>query len=60
MNSVKFFHALFLGSVICLPVMVLAGREVDELKGLDDYLWIPILIALFSLFLKTVLEKKQR
>ncbi|MBI3136578.1 MAG: hypothetical protein HYZ14_18025 [Bacteroidetes bacterium] len=59
MNYVRFFNSLFLGAVIVLPVMVIAGREVDELKGLDDYIWIPILVALLSLFLKTVIEKKK-
>jgi len=60
MNYVRFFNSLFLGAVIALPVMVMTGREVDELRGLDDYIWIPILIALLSLFMKTVIEKKDR
>lgn len=40
--------------------MVIAGREVDELEGLDDFIWIPILIALLALFVKTVIEKKKK
>lgn len=60
MNYVKFFNSLFLGAVICLPVMVLAGREVEELEGLDDFIWVPILLALLALFMKTVIEKKPK
>jgi len=60
MNYVRFFNSLFLGAVITLPVMVMAGKEVDELEGLDDFIWIPIMIALLALFMKTVIEKKQK
>lgn len=60
MNYVRFFNSLFLGAVITLPVMVMAGKEVDELDGLDDFIWIPIMIALLALFMKTVIEKKQK
>lgn len=59
MNYGRFFGSLFLGSVICLPIMTIVGREVDELEVLDDYLWVPILLAIFSLLFKTILEKKQ-
>jgi hypothetical protein len=60
MNYVRFFHSLFLGALIILPVMVMTGREVDELNGLEDYIWIPILVALLALFMKTIFDRKQR
>lgn len=60
MNYVRFFNSLFLGAVICLPIMVIVGREVDELRGLDELIWIPILIALLALFMKTIVEKKPK
>ncbi|MBL7897705.1 MAG: hypothetical protein JNJ99_04140 [Crocinitomicaceae bacterium] len=60
MNYVKFFNSLFLGAVITLPVMVMTGKEVEELEGLDDYIWVPIMVALLALFMKTVIEKKQK
>jgi hypothetical protein len=60
MNYVRFFHSLFLGALISIPIMMMAGREIDELDGLDDYLWIPITIALLALFFKTVFDRKQR
>lgn len=60
MNYVRFLNSLFLGAVITLPVMVMVGKEVDELEGLDDFIWIPILVALLSLFLKTIIEKKEK
>jgi hypothetical protein len=60
MNYVRFFHSLFLGSVICIPVMVVAGTEVEELEGLEDYIWVPMLVAIFALLTKTIIEKKQR
>lgn len=59
MNWVKFFYSLFLGSIITLPVIVLAGREIEELEGLDDFVWVPILVAILALFMKTILEKKE-
>jgi membrane protein DedA with SNARE-associated domain len=59
MNYVRFFHSLFLGALISLPIMTMAGREIDELHGLDDYLWIPITIALLALFMKTIFDRKQ-
>lgn len=40
--------------------MVLTGREVDELSFLEDFYWIPIIVALLALFMKTVTEKKER
>lgn len=60
MNLVKFFFALFLGSVISIPLVVLAGREVEELEGLDEFVWVPILIAMLSLLMKTIFEKKKK
>ncbi|MBK9190775.1 MAG: hypothetical protein IPM77_04255 [Crocinitomicaceae bacterium] len=60
MNYVKFFNSLFLGAVITLPVMVMAGKEVEELDGLDEFIWVPIMVALLSLFMKTIIEKKQK
>lgn len=60
MNWVKFFYSVFLGSVITLPVMTLAGREIEEFEGLDDYLWIPILVCILSLFMKVILERKEK
>lgn len=60
MNYVKFFNSLFLGAVITLPVMVMAGKEVEELDGLDEFIWVPIMVAVLSLFMKTIIEKKQK
>jgi len=58
MNYVRFFHSLFLGALISIPIMLMAGREIDELDGLDDYVWVPITIALLALFLKTLFDRK--
>lgn len=58
MNKIRFFNSLFLGAVICLPVMTMVGKEVEELKFLDDFLWVPILVALLALFFKTIIDKK--
>ncbi|MBK7130116.1 MAG: hypothetical protein IPM74_16920 [Crocinitomicaceae bacterium] len=58
MNYVRFFNSVFLGAIITIPIMVLTGREVDELEFLEDFYWIPIIVALLALFMKTVIEKK--
>jgi hypothetical protein len=40
--------------------MVVAGTEVEELEGLEDFIWVPMLVAIFALLTKTIIEKKQR
>ena len=60
MEYARFFTSLMWGSIICIPVMVLVGREVDKLSSMTDFLWIPILVGMLSLTIKTLIEKKGR
>jgi hypothetical protein len=60
MEYVKFFTSLMWGAIICIPVMVLVGREVDGMAYMEDFVWVPILVAMISLTAKTVMEKKRR
>lgn len=58
MEYAKFFTSLMWGSIVCIPVMVLVGREVDKLSEMTNYVWIPILTFMLSLTIKVILEKK--
>lgn len=60
MEYARFFTSLMWGSIVCIPVMVLVGREVDQLSALNDHVWIPILVGMISLTMKVLLQKKSR
>ena len=60
MEGAKFFTSLLWGSVLVMPVMILASREVEGFEKLERYIWIPILLAVLSLAMKSILEKKNR
>jgi hypothetical protein len=60
MEYPKFFTSLMWGAILCIPVMVLVGREVDGMEYMENFLWIPILVAMLSLTIKTIIEKKGR
>lgn len=59
METAKFFTSLLWGSILVMPLMILLSKEVDGFEKLDMYLWIPILISVFSLTMKSILEKRR-
>lgn len=59
MNTIRFFNSLVWGAAICLPVMVLAAREVEHMEVLEDYLWVPVVVAMLALTMKVILTKKK-
>ena len=60
MDYARFFTSLMWGSIVCIPVMVLVGREVDKLSEMTNYVWIPVVMFMLSLTIKVILEKKGR
>jgi len=60
MEFAKFFTSLLWGSILVMPLMILLSKEVEGFEKFDHYLWIPILLSVFSLMMKTILEKKDK
>lgn len=58
MNTIRFFNSLVWGAAVCIPIMVIVGREVEHMEALEDYLWIPIVVAMIALTVKVILTKK--
>lgn len=58
MELAKFFTSLLWGSILVMPLMILVSKEVEGFEKMDMYLWIPIILAVLSLAIKSILEKK--
>jgi len=58
MELAKFFTSLLWGSILVMPIMILAAKEVEGFEKMDRYIWIPIILAVLSLTMKSILEKK--